>query len=108
MPQLRDNIGAISRGAMAMMYIMLFYLSSLIIEYEIVSKKLSDIGVVWTRLMHSTLYCNNITRNITCKSPNYLTINYNIAKYQVKWNLLCIYLEVISALAIVTYCSMIE
>ena len=108
MPQLRNNIGAISRGAMAMMYIMLFYLSSLIIEYEIVSKKLSDIGVVWTRLMHSTLYCNNITRNITCKSPNYLTINYNIAKYQVKWNLLCIYLEVISALAIVTYCSMIE
>ena len=111
MPQLSHNIGAISKGAMAMMYIMLSYLCNIFIVYETLSENVYNILRVWNSVMHSSLYCTHMSRNITPRSYNYLYTMDNVAKIHLKCklrNLLVIYLEVITMVAFVTYCSIVE
>ena len=111
MPKFRDNIGAISKGAMVMMCIMFFYLGNLITSDEILSKKLLYIGIDWIRVMHSTLLYDNYFQNIIHTAIIVSLTSYNFAILKrIKWKLqqlLVTYLEVVCTKSIVTYCKLI-
>ena len=112
MPKFRDNIGAISKGAMVMMCIMFSYLGNLITSDEILSKKILDIGIDWIRVKHSTPLYDYYLRNIIRTAIIVPLTSYNVAIFKrIKWKLqqlLVTYLEVVCTTSIVTYRSIVE
>ena len=112
MPKFRDNIGAISKGAMVMMCIMFSYLGNLITSDVILSKKILDIGIDWIRVKHSTPLYNYYLRNIIRTAIIVPLTSYNVAIFKrIKWKLqqlLVTYLEVVCTTTIVTYRSIVE
>ena len=112
MPKFRDNIGAISKGAMVMMCIMFSYLGNLITSDEILSKKILDIGIDWIRVKHSTPLYDYYLRNIIRTAIIVPLTSYNVAIFKrIKWKLqqlLVTYLEVVCTTTIVTYRSIVE
>ena len=112
MPQLSNSVGAISREWMAMTYIMILHLCSIITTNEMLEKKILDIGVISSSVMHSTLLYHNYPRNITHESVTRLIMHHSVVIYEtVKQELQKIidtYLSVVAIILIVTYCSIIE
>ena len=106
MPQIRNNVGAISRGGMVMTYIMMLHMCS------IITKKILDIGVVSTSVMHSTVVYDNYLRNLV-RTPVITSITDSIvAIYEVVKNelrkIVNTYLNVVHIMILVTYCSIFE
>ena len=106
MPQIRNNVGAISRGGMVMTYIMMLHMCS------IITKKILDIGVVSISVMHSTVVYDNYLRNLV-RTPVITSITDSIvAIYEVVKNelrkIVNTYLNVVHIMIFVTYCSIFE
>ena len=106
MPQIRNNVGAISRGGMVMTYIMILHMCS------IITKKILDIGVVSISVMHSTVVYDNYLRNLV-RTPVITSITdsivaiYEIAKNELR-KIVNTYLNVVHIMILVTYCSIFE